>query len=68
MRLNGGLLADWQDEHLASYYAMTAAKKNGTTLEEEMNKRGYVKDYYIGSGAWHWKKSLNFSGKKVDTH
>ena len=46
MRLNGGLLADWQDEHLASYYAMTAAKKNGTTL----------KDYYIGSGAWHWKK------------
>ena len=51
-----------------SYYAMTAAKKNGTTLEEEMNKRGYVKDYYIGSGAWHWKKSLNFSGKKVDTH
>ena len=43
-----------------SYYAMTAAKRNGTTLEEEMNKRGYVKDYYIGSGAWHWKKSLNF--------
>ena len=39
-----------------SYYAMTAAKKNGTTIEEEMNKRGYVKDYYIGSGAWHWKK------------
>jgi hypothetical protein len=56
MRLNGGLLADWQDDHLASYYAMTAAKKNGTTLEEEMTKRGYVKDYYIGSGAWHWKK------------
>ncbi len=51
-----------------SYYAMTAARKNGTTLEEEMNKRGYVKDYYIGSGAWHWKKSLNFSGKKVDTY
>ena len=39
-----------------SYYAMTAAKRNGTTVEYEMERRGYVKDYYIGSGAWHWKK------------
>ena len=39
-----------------SYYAMTSSKRNGTTIEEEMKKRGYVKDYYIGSGAYHWKK------------
>ena len=42
-----------------SYYAMTAAKRNGTTLEHEMKKRGFIKDYYIGSGAWHWKKEIN---------
>ena len=39
-----------------SYYAMTSSKRNGTTIEEEMKKRGYVKDYYIGYGAYHWKK------------
>jgi|TARA_A100001515_G_scaffold27923_1_gene21503 hypothetical protein len=43
-----------------AYYAMTAAKRNGTTLEEEMKKRGYVKERYIGFGAWHWKKVKNF--------
>ena len=42
-----------------SYYAMTAAKRKGTTVEHEMEKMGYVKDYYIGSGAWHWKKEKN---------
>ncbi len=41
-----------------SYYAMTASKRNGTTVEYEMEARGYTKDYYIGSGAWHWKKSV----------
>ena len=39
-----------------SYYAMTASKRKGTTIDYEMKKRGYVKDYYIGSGAYHWKK------------
>ena len=42
-----------------SYYAMTAAKRNGTTLEHEMEKRGFIKEYYVGSGAWHWKKIKN---------
>tara|TARA_R100000152_G_C6552747_1_gene26632 strand:- start:288 stop:434 length:147 start_codon:yes stop_codon:yes gene_type:complete len=42
--------------NLDSYYAMIDSKKNGTTSEHEMEKRGYVKDYYIGAGAWHWKK------------
>jgi len=42
-----------------SYYAMTASKRNGTTIEYEMKKRGYVKDYYIGSGAYHWKKETS---------
>ena len=44
---------------LNSYYAMTASKRNGTTIEYEMETRGYAKDYYIGSGAWHWKKVKN---------
>jgi len=39
-----------------SYYALTASKRNGTTIEHEMTKLGYVKEYYIGSGAFHWKK------------
>ena len=42
---------------LNSYYAKTASKRNGTPIEYEMEAMGYVKDYYIGSGAWHWKKS-----------
>lgn len=42
-----------------SYYAMTASKRNGTTIEYEMEVRGYIKDYYIGKGAWHWKKVKN---------
>ena len=41
---------------LDSYYAMTAARRNNTTIESEMEKKGYVKDYYIGAGAWQWKK------------
>ena len=44
---------------LDSYYAMTSAKKNGTTTEHEMEKLDYIKDYYIGSGAWHWKKKVS---------
>jgi hypothetical protein len=44
---------------LDSYYAMTAAKRNGTNADDEMEKLGYIKEYYIGSGAWHWKKSNN---------
>lgn len=39
-----------------SYYALVSSIKNNTTLDYEMEKRGYVKEYYIGSGAWHWKK------------
>jgi len=27
-----------------------------------MEKRGYVKDYYIGAGAWQWKKVLKTVG------
>ena len=50
-----------------SYYAMTSSKRNGTTIEEEMKKRGYVKDYYIGSGAYHWKKE-NQKGWWFITH
>ena len=50
-----------------SYYAMTSSKRNGTTIEEEMKKRGYVKDYYIGSGAYHWKKE-NQKGWWFVTH
>jgi|TARA_B110000240_G_C13276113_1_gene358005 hypothetical protein len=42
---------------LDSYYAMTASKRNGTTIEVEMERRGYQKEWYIGSGAWHWIKS-----------
>jgi hypothetical protein len=49
-----------------SYYAMTSSKRNGTTIEEEMKKRGYVKDYYIGSGAYHWKKSSKSEVKYID--
>ena len=41
---------------LDSYYAMTASKRNGTPIEVEMQKRGYEKGYYIGSGAYHWNK------------
>ena len=26
---------------------MTASKRKGTTIDYEMKKRGYVKDYYI---------------------
>ena len=44
---------------LDSYYAMTASKRNGTNVDDEMEKSGYIKEYYIGSGAWHWKKSNN---------
>ena len=43
---------------LDSYYAMAAAKRNNTSVESQMKKRGYVKDYYIGAGAWQWKKVL----------
>ena len=41
---------------LDSYYAMTSSKRNGTTIDVEMEKRGYQKEYYIGSGAYHWIK------------
>jgi len=27
-----------------------------------MEKKGYVKDYYIGAGAWQWKKVLKTVG------
>ena len=29
-----------------SYYAMTAAKRNGTTLEHEMEKRGFFLSFW----------------------
>ena len=52
----GGLDKRWKMK-FDSYYAMTASKRNGTTIEVEMQKRGYQKEWYIGSGAWHWIKS-----------
>ena len=51
----GGLEKRWKMK-LDSYYAMTASKRNGTTIEVEMQRRGYQKEWYIGSGAWHWIK------------
>tara|TARA_R100001163_G_scaffold11906_2_gene10998 strand:+ start:514 stop:696 length:183 start_codon:yes stop_codon:yes gene_type:complete len=53
-----------QMNSLDSYYALTQSKKNGTSIDYEMKKLGYVKDYYIGAGAWHWKKIKTKENKK----
>ncbi len=51
-------------KNLDSYYALTASKKNGTSIAYEMKKLGYVKDYYLGCGAWHWKKIKRKENKR----
>lgn len=38
-----------------SYYIMKWAEEKGISTDDAMFKAGYVKDGYIGAGAWNWR-------------
>ena len=38
-----------------SYYIVKWAEKNGIDSDDAMHMAGYVKDGYIGAGAWNWR-------------
>ena len=38
-----------------SYYIMKWAEEKGISTDDAMFKAGYVKDGYMGSGAWNWR-------------
>lgn len=54
-----------------SYYATVAARKRAKEsggsyedyIEEEMGKRGFVRDSYSGKGVWKYIKSFTFMDK-----
>ena len=43
------------DPKYRSYYIQKWAEKNGMNSDDAMFKAGYVKDGYIGAGAWNWR-------------
>ena len=38
-----------------SYYIMKWAEEKGMSTDDAMHKAGYVRDGYIGAGAWNWR-------------
>lgn len=46
--------ADVDAKH-RSYYIMKWAEKKGMDSDEAMELAGYVRDGYIGAGAWNWR-------------
>jgi hypothetical protein len=38
-----------------SYYIMKWAEEKGIDSDEAMELAGYVRDGYIGAGAWNWR-------------
>ena len=38
-----------------SYYIMKWAEEKGMKTDDAMFKAGYIKDGYIGAGAWNWR-------------
>jgi hypothetical protein len=38
-----------------SYYIMKWAEKKGMDTDDAMHKAGYVRDGYMGAGAWNWR-------------
>jgi hypothetical protein len=41
---------------LDGWYAMKDAETNGTSIDYEMKKRGYVRGEYLGHGVYNWIK------------
>ena len=38
-----------------SYYIMKWAEEKGMDTDDAMHKAGYIKDGYLGAGAWNWR-------------
>ena len=55
-----------------SYYIMKWAEKKGMDTDDAMHKAGYVRDGYMGAGAWNWRyvgmdESVQEADDEVDT-
>jgi hypothetical protein len=59
-------------DKLRSYYIMKWAEKKGMDTDDAMHKAGYVRDGYMGAGAWNWRyvgmdESVQEADDEVDT-
>jgi len=43
------------DPKLRTYYIMKWAQEKGIDEDLAMEMAGYVRDNYIGAGAWNWR-------------
>ena len=54
-------------DKLRSYYIMKWAEKKGMDTDDAMCLAGYIRDGYMGSGAWNWRYvGMNESVQEMD--